>query len=133
MITQDQDLIKSILFDPEVSSLFDDEDPVYIEHKDVYYLYNDGCLFPSIKMGNILSIHAAIPKSLRGKLAVKAGREVVDWAVNNMGVDDVIASVYKDKKHINLYTKLVGMIYTHSDHEFNYYRAARWADLQRNS
>lgn len=93
----------------------------FVDHKNAVYLYRNGCLFPSVKNGQVLSIHAVIPKQYRGKNAVKSAKEAIDWAIKSYGLRVVVARIDKNRKNVNLFARMVGMSHYKTDNLFNYY------------
>lgn len=124
MICGNRDIIESILNDPEVESTFfvDGKNPGYVSGDNVLYLYCDGCLFPSvIKSNDCLSVHAAIPKGARGKVAVNSGKKAIKWLQENLNFGKIIARIDATRPNVNVYAKLCGMVKYGSDDKYNYY------------
>ncbi len=120
MILKNKAKIKSIL--DEVGH--EDAGLYYVDDPSALYLYKNGCLFPSVLKGDVLSMHAAIPKQYRGQVAINSAKEVIQWALNNLNISKVIARVSKVRRNVNGFARLAGMKYCSSDSRYNYYEVA---------
>jgi hypothetical protein len=122
MILEDKDLIREILLSSDVSGGFYGD----ASRKDrfgngIFYLFNNGCLFPSVVKGAALSIHAAIPKNIRGKESVVAAKSVIAWAFQNLEIKKVVARVERHRRNVSFYAVLCGLAYTHACDRYSYY------------
>ena len=122
IITEDEELIRSILEDETVVDGFSDGEKL----KDVYlenavYFYEPGVgLFPSKIKGNVLSMHAAIPKENRGIKAVDTAKVLCRCLVT-IGYY-VIARVRYTDKHVKHFVKMVGFEYQYDNDNYHIYR-----------
>lgn len=122
MICKDIDMINGILARDDVKPI---EMAQYIEHPDAVYILHNGCLFLGPKRDRLLSIHAGIPKDKRGKNAIIAAKEAIRWAFDNLDIDKIQGRIYKHRRHVQMFARLVGMRYAYSDERFDYFEAKR--------
>lgn len=101
-------IIREYLDDPEVLEGFNGGEYVTdLDLNNAIYLHYEGVgLFPVRTRNGIASIHAAIPKNNRGKLAVKAGKMAIDW-LKDRGYF-VTCRVEKNRPYVMLYATLCG-------------------------
>lgn len=101
-------LIDAWLSDPDVLEGFNQGEPVPVDEIDnAIYLHCPGVgLFPVRTFGKLASIHAAIPKQNRGKMAVKAGKMAVEW-LKRQGFE-VRCRVGMDRPEVMNYVVLCG-------------------------
>lgn len=122
MILTSKAKIAEILNDESVSfGFYGDSVPEIPIADNVFYLYSSGCLFPSVRHGEILSIHAAIPEKYRGARAVVSAKKVVAWALENLKVDRVVARIVKRRKNVSVFAVQCGFRYSHDCDEYQYY------------
>lgn len=118
MILRDIDKIKYIInqtYEREGSPFYVDDDPR------VVYLYNDGCLFPSFRHGEVMTIHASIPRKHRGQRAIIAAKEVIQWAIDQYRLRAVLTRVDETQKHWNRYATMCGFKRYKTKAGYNYY------------
>ena len=122
MILTDKDKIRSILSMSDIAGTFYD-DKGYVDRfgSDVLYFFNRGCLFPSVLRGDVISIHAAIPKKYRGVSSIKAAKSVFIWVFENLGVKRILSRIEKTRKNVSFNAVMCGMSYTHECDKYRYY------------
>jgi hypothetical protein len=125
MILRDLKIVSEILSSSEVSPGFFGGFPPFTPlNENVFYLYFDGCLFPSLIENDCLVMNAAVPKSRRGLRAVSAGKAAIDWVVSNLDVRKVVGKVKKNRKDVMLYITSVGMSRFKEDENYIYYEVS---------
>ena len=122
MIITDKDKIRSILSMPDIAETFyDEKGHVDCFGDSVLYFFYRGCLFPSVLRGDVISIHAAIPKKYRGVNSIKAAKSVFSWVFENLGVKRIASRIEKTRKNVSFYAIMCGMSYTHECDKYRYY------------
>ncbi len=118
MILEDEKKIRAILRDTYEKK----GSPFYVENDPrAIYLYNKGCLFPAFFHGEVITIHASIPKKRRGKSAIIAAKEVIQWALNHYRLRAVLTRVDEAQKHWNRYAIMCGFKRYKTKAGYNYY------------
>lgn len=72
-----------------------------------------------------VGIHPAIFPEVRGKIAVKAGREAIQWAFDKLDAYKVVARIQRDRKEVILFSKWSGMVEYDTDDTHYYCEASR--------
>lgn len=122
IITQDEQLIRSILEDKTVIQGFSDGkrlDTIYLDDSVYFYEKNIG-LFPCKIKDNVISIHAAIPKKNRGLKAIRAAKNLCNYLIE-VGFY-VIARVRYTDKHVKRFVNMVGFVYDYDKDNYHIYR-----------
>lgn len=122
IITQDEDLIRSILEDETVIEGFNQGERIEkIPFDNAVYFYDEEVgLFPCKVKDNIISIHAAIPKKNRGVKAIKAAKDLCSYLVD-VGFY-VMARVRYTDKHVKRFVNMVGFVYQCDKNNYHIYR-----------
>ena len=118
--TEDERLIRSILEDSTVIHGFSDGARIEDLSSAVYFYDENTGLFPSRIAGNVISVHAAIPKKNRGIKAIKSARVLVRSLV--CAGYDVIARIRYNDKHVKRFVTMIGFIYSHDKNNYHIYR-----------
>ena len=112
--------VAAVLTDPSVSSgLFGDDEPYF--PKNALFLFSDGLLFVVQAAGNRISIHPAIPENQRGKKAVKACKNLINWA-KSLGFR-AMCQIDKNKRSKKMFAAMCGMKKIGSSDKWDYYEA----------
>ncbi len=120
IITEDEELIRSILDDETVIQGFSHGERVE-DLSNAIYFYEEGIgLFPARVSGKVVSIHAAIPKKNRGIKAIKAATRLAQSLIES-GYD-VTARVRYTDRHVKRFVKMVGFDHLCDNDNYHIYR-----------
>jgi len=107
IVTTDEALIRSYLDDDTVREGFGPVDDVLMP--DALYFYEpDVGLFPARYEGNVINVHAAIPKKNRGIKMIRAAKHLGQWLLARDW--RVFTTVEHEKRHIIHCIKLIGFM-----------------------
>lgn len=118
-------------FNASLINLYIADDPAFCkiknphEYPDIYFLYEPGVgVFPSVKRGDVMSVHACIRPSRRGKRAVQAAKDCISWIWENTDVKKVRTRAHRDKRHLLIFNALI-LDRCGEDDTYVYYEVSR--------
>lgn len=95
------------------------------DQSDVYFLYEFGVgVFPSVKVGDTMRMHACIDRKARGRKALTAARKAVKWVFNNTSVSRIETKADKTKRNLLCFNALILNRFKEDD-QFVYYEVSR--------
>lgn len=119
--TTDSDLINRYLSD----------DPAFFRVKDaekfkhVYFLHAPGIgVFPGILKGAEMHMHACVKPEKRGREAVKAAKQCIEWIFSNTPAQKVTTKAEKSKRHLRMFNALI-LVKIREDQKYAYYEVCR--------
>lgn len=119
-LTTDEALIRSIIEDESVIQGFNDGERMN-DLSSCTFFYEEGVgLFPAMFKGNLISIHAAIPKKNRGIKAVRAAQGLARTLVD--AGYELTARIRYNNKHLKRFVGMVGFSYQYDKGNYHYYR-----------
>lgn len=89
-------------------------------NKNIIYLYDDGCLFCCAPCMNFISCHVAITPEKRGAIAVRAGRDAIQWLSDNTS-QRIFVRTRKGLKNARMYNNMIGLKMTSQNDKFCFY------------
>lgn len=125
--TTDDDYIKSVLFDPQISqSMRDDSvpDPEKLRHVNILaipsiflkVLYNGVAagLFWMIPKGDTFECHTALLPNCRGRCAIRAAIAAKDWIFNYTTAREITSYAWSDSPEVAWFCRAIGMRKLHT-------------------